>query len=44
MAREYLLAGKMQVEQTKNYLNSAKRIIIARKFIEGAAFNMLILR
>jgi CRISPR-associated protein Cas1 len=34
MAREYLLAGKMQVEQTKNYLNSAKRIIIARKFIE----------
>jgi CRISPR-associated protein Cas1 len=41
MAREYLLAGKMQVEQTKSYLNLPKRMTIARKFIEGAAFNML---
>lgn len=41
MAKEYLLAGKMQVEQTKSYLDIFKRMAIARKLIEGAAFNML---
>jgi CRISPR-associated protein Cas1 len=41
MAREYLLAGKMQVEQTKHYLSEKKRLIVARKFVEGAAFNIL---
>ncbi|MES2733359.1 MAG: type I-B CRISPR-associated endonuclease Cas1b [Bacteroidota bacterium] len=41
MAREYLLAGKMQVEQTRHYLSDKKRIIVARKFVEGAAFNIL---
>lgn len=39
--KDYLLAGKMQVEQTKSYLRKTKRIVIAQKLIEGAAFNML---
>ena len=41
MPKEYLLAGKMQIEQTKHYLNKNKRLVIAQKFIEGAAFNIL---
>jgi CRISP-associated protein Cas1 len=41
MPKEYLLAGKMQVAQTRSYLSAKKRIIIAQKLIEGAAFNML---
>ena len=39
--KDYLLAGKMQVAQTKAYLQSKKRMHIAREFIEGASFNML---
>lgn len=38
--KEYLLAGKMQISQTRHYLDNKKRMIIARKFISGAAFNM----
>jgi CRISPR-associated protein Cas1 len=41
MAKEYLLAGKMQIDQTLHYLNPQERIVIARKFVDGAAFNML---
>lgn len=41
MPKDYLLAGQMQIAQTKNYLTKEKRMAIARKFIEGAAFNML---
>lgn len=41
MPKDYLLAGKMQVSQTKSFLDKQKRIVIARKFIEGASFNML---
>jgi len=41
MPKDYLLAGKMQIEQTKYYTNRNKRLIIAQKFIEGAAFNIL---
>lgn len=41
MPKEYLLAGKMQIEQTKHYLTKKKRLVIAQKFIEGAAFNIL---
>lgn len=41
MAREYLLAGKMQVEQTKAYLSAKKRIVVAQRLIEGAAANIL---
>ncbi len=36
MPKEYLLAGKMQVEQTRHYLSEKKRQILARKFVEGA--------
>src|SRR5690606_12547798 len=38
--KEYLLAGKMQIEQTKHYTTAKKRQIIAQKFVEGAAFNI----
>lgn len=38
--KEYLLAGKMQIEQTKSYIDKKKRLVIAKKFIQGAAFNM----
>ena len=38
--KEYLLAGKMQVEQTKHYLSKTKRLKIAQTLVEGAAFNM----
>ena len=41
MPRDYLLAGKMQIEQTKAYLSSKKRMLIAQSFIDGASFNML---
>ena len=40
MAKDYLLAGKVQVEQTRHYLNKKKRLELARLFIEGASFNM----
>ena len=39
--KEYLLAGKMQICQTQHYLGSSKRILLARKFVSGAAFNMV---
>ncbi|SEL90197.1 type I-B CRISPR-associated endonuclease Cas1b [Parapedobacter koreensis] len=38
--KEYLLAGKMQIEQTKQYIDKRKRLALARKFVLGAAFNM----
>ncbi|UIR57324.1 type I-B CRISPR-associated endonuclease Cas1b [Sphingobacterium sp. SRCM116780] len=38
--KEYLLAGKMQIEQTRSYIDKRKRMAIAQKFITGAAFNM----
>lgn len=41
MPKEYLLAGKVQIAQTRYYSESKKRIEIARKIVEGAAFNML---
>lgn len=41
MPKDYLLAGKMQIEQTKQYIDKKKRVQIAQKFIEGAAFNMI---
>lgn len=39
--KEYLLAGKMQVEQTRAYLDPARRLHLARGFVEGASANML---
>jgi CRISP-associated protein Cas1 len=41
MPKDYLLAGKMQMEQTKSYLSPIRRMGIAQSFIEGASFNML---
>lgn len=41
MPKEYLLAGRMQILQTKAYLNKSIRLTIAKKLVEGAAWNML---
>jgi CRISP-associated protein Cas1 len=41
MSKDYLLAGKMQVEQTKTFLNKNRRQHIANNFIEGGSYNML---
>ncbi len=41
MPKEYLLAGKMQIEQTRHYSGKQKRLTIAQKFVEGAAFNIV---
>lgn len=41
MPRDSLLSGKMILAQTSTYQNKKKRIEIARKFVEGAAFNMI---
>lgn len=41
MPRDNLLSGKMLLAQTSHYQNKKKRMTIARKFIEGASFNML---
>ncbi len=39
--RKKLLSGKMLVAQTKAYLNKKMRVEIAKKFIDGASYNML---
>lgn len=41
MPRDSLLSGKMLLAQTSNYQDKKKRLIIAKKFIEGAAYNMI---
>lgn len=41
MPRDYLLSGKMLLAQTDSFQNKKRRIAIAQKFIEGAAFNMI---
>jgi len=41
MSKEYLLAGKMLIAQAAAYSNSKKRMVIAIKLIEAAAFNMV---
>lgn len=41
MPKDYLLAGKMIIAQATNYSQQKKRILLAQKFVEGAAFNML---
>lgn len=41
MPRDGLLSGKMILAQTAAYQDANKRLIIAQKFIEGAAFNMV---
>lgn len=39
--KDYLLAGKVLVNQVGHYNKKEKRLVLARKFIEGASFNML---
>lgn len=39
--KDYLLAGKVVVNQVMHYNKASKRMALARKFVEGAAFNML---
>lgn len=41
MPRDSLLSGKMLLAQTASYQDKKKRLIIAKKFIEGAAYNMI---
>jgi CRISPR-associated protein Cas1 len=41
MPRDFLLSGRMLLSQTSYYQDKTKRIILARTFVEGAAFNML---
>ena len=41
MPKEYLLSGKVIVNQVSHYSAAKKRIVIAQSFINGAAFNML---
>lgn len=39
--KEYLLSGKVVISQAQHYSNKVKRTALARKFVEGAAFNMI---
>lgn len=41
MPRDSLLSGRMILAQTSMFQAKKKRIIVAQKFIEGAAYNML---
>ncbi|MDW8211877.1 MAG: type I-B CRISPR-associated endonuclease Cas1b [Cytophagales bacterium] len=41
MPRDYLLAGALQIAQTRHYLSQQKRLFIAQALVEGATFNML---
>ena len=41
MPKDYLLSGKVMIEQSKHYTSSKKRMTIAQKFVEGAAANIL---
>lgn len=41
MPRESLLSGKMLLAQTGHFQDMSKRMVIARKFVEGALYNMV---
>jgi len=41
MPKDYLLSGKMLLRQSEHHLKKVKRQVIAQRFIEGAAFNMV---
>lgn len=41
MPKDYLLSGKVIVEQSKHYMRPKMRMEIAQRFVEGAAANML---
>jgi len=39
--RETLISGDLTVKQASNYLDSTKRLILAKSFVEGACGNIL---
>lgn len=39
--KDYLLAGKSQIAQTKTYLDPKRRLYLAQQFIDGASHNIL---
>ena len=41
MPRDGLLSGRMILAQTTHFQNKKKRLVIAKRFIEGAAHNMI---
>lgn len=41
MPKDYLLSGKVLIAQVDAYAKPKKRMVIAQKLVEGAAFNML---
>ena len=41
MPKDYLLAGKAQIEQTRTYTNKRRRLYLARQLVHGASYNML---
>jgi CRISPR-associated protein Cas1 len=41
MPKEYLLSGKMLIAQATAYIDHDKRMVLAQKFVESAAYNIL---
>lgn len=41
MPKDFLLSGKMLLAQTSHFVDSKKRMVVARKFIEGASHNIV---
>ena len=41
MPRDQLLSGRMLLAQVAHHTDKVKRMVVARKFIDGAAFNMI---
>lgn len=41
LSKDYLLSGKMLIKQMEHYTSKKKRQIIAKEFIDGAAYNIL---
>lgn len=41
MPKDYLLSGKVIVQQVKHYSSLKKRMDVAQKFVSGGAYNML---
>lgn len=42
MPKDFLLSGKMILAQVEHFKKQSKRIFVARSFIEGAAYNMML--
>jgi len=41
MPKDYLLSGKMLIAQVKHYIDKKKRLLIARKIIHAASYNII---